>query len=98
MLDKKLNKVERELKEYQDLCQGQKETIKNLYEQKKEVIYVEKNVPGKLKESDLAAFVQKCETLNQICDTMDLAFKVEADTMTDPVQEPHVMLGYEMKQ
>lgn len=32
MLDKKLTKVERELKEYQDLCAGQKETIKSLYE------------------------------------------------------------------
>ncbi len=32
MLDKKMVKVERELKEYQDLCAGQKETIRNLYE------------------------------------------------------------------
>lgn len=86
MLDKKLGKVERELKEYQDLTQGQKETIKNLYEQKKEIIYVDKNVPGKLKDTDLAAFVKKCETLNQICDTMDLVFKTESSVNTDPVE------------
>lgn len=44
--------------------QGQKETIKNLYEQKKEIIYIDKNVPGKLKDSDLAAFEKKCDTLS----------------------------------
>ena len=84
MLDKKIVKVERELKEYQDLCAGQKETIKNLYEQKKEVVYVEKVAePGKLKESDLAKFEKKCETLTQICDTLGLIVRDDASTMTD---------------
>eukprot|EP00347_Sterkiella_histriomuscorum_P022668 403337606 len=65
------------------MIQRQKETIKNLYEQKKEVVYVEKNAPGKLKDADLAVFEQKCETLSQICDTMDLIMKKEVSIMTD---------------
>ncbi len=63
MLDKKLEKVERELREYQDLVAGQKETIKNLYEQKKEVVYIQA-APDKLKDSDKATFEKKCETLS----------------------------------
>lgn len=47
---------------------------------------MDKNVPGKLKDTDLAAFVKKCETLNQICDTMDLVFKTESSVNTDPVE------------
>lgn len=46
-------------------------------------MYVEKALPGKLKDSDLAVFEKKCETLSQICDTMDLVLKKNADTMTD---------------
>jgi chromosome segregation ATPase len=88
ILDKKLVKVERELKEYQDLAAGQKETIKNLYEQKKEIVYIEKeSQPGKLKDSDLAKFEKKCETLTQICDTIGLIVKDDAATMTDFVEE-----------
>ena len=83
MIQTKLTKVEKELAEYRDIVAGQKETIKNLYEQKKEIVYVEKSIPGKLKESDLAAFEQKCDTLTQICDTMDLIMKKEASVMTD---------------
>ena len=56
MIQTKLTKVEKELAEYRDIVAGQKETIKNLYEQKKEIVYIEKSIPGKLKESDLAAF------------------------------------------
>ena len=86
MIEKKMQKVERELKEYQDLVAGQKETIKSLYEQKKEVIYVEAN-PDKLKKNDLTAFEKKCETLSQICDTIGLIVKEDAAVMTDPVPE-----------
>ena len=32
-----------------------------MYEQKKEIVYIEK--PGMLKESDLAAFEKRCDTL-----------------------------------
>jgi len=39
--------------------------------------------PGKLKESDLAKFEKKCETLSQICDTLGLIAKDDAFTMTD---------------
>lgn len=83
MIQTKLTKVEKELQEFKDICAGQKETIKNLYEQKKEVVYVDKTVPGKLKDTDLAAFEQKCDTLSQVCDTMDLIMKKEAGVMTD---------------
>lgn len=62
---------------------GQKETIRNLYEQKKEIVYIEKNVPGKLKDSDLAVFEKKCDTLTQMCDTIDLIVKKNAECMTD---------------
>mmetsp|Transcript_4936 Transcript_4936/g.3549 ORF Transcript_4936/g.3549 Transcript_4936/m.3549 type:complete len:194 (+) Transcript_4936:358-939(+) len=51
MIEKKLDKVERELKESKDICQGQKQQIINLYEQKKEIVYVDK--PGKLSEEQL---------------------------------------------
>ena len=83
MIQSKLSKVEKEIQEFKDICAGQKETIKNLYEQKKEVVYIEKNAPGKLKDADLAVFEQKCETLSQICDTMDLIMKKEVSIMTD---------------
>lgn len=85
LIEKKMQKVERELKEYQDICAGQKETIKSLYEQKKEVVYIEKQTeaPGKLKESQLAAFEKKCETLSQMCDTIGLVMKEDASVMTD---------------
>ena len=63
MIEKKLAKVEGQLKEYQDLVAGQKETIKNLYEQKKEIVYIQA-APEKLKDSDLATFEKKCETLS----------------------------------
>ena len=85
MLDKRLIKVEKELKEYQDLAAGQKETIKNLYEQKKEIVYIEA-APEKLKQSDLDKFQKKCETLSQACDTLGLIVKEDASVMTDPVQ------------
>lgn len=85
MLDKRLLKVEKELKEYQDLAAGQKETIKNLYEQKKEIVYIEA-APEKLKQTDLEKFQKKCETLSQACDTLGLIVKEDASVMTDPVQ------------
>jgi chromosome segregation ATPase len=85
MLDKRLLKVEKELKEYQDLAAGQKETIKNLYEQKKEKVYIEA-APEKLKQSDFDKFQKKCETLSQACDTLGLIVKEDASVMTDPVQ------------
>ena len=64
---------------------GQKETIKNLYEQKKEVVYIQA-APDKLKESDKATFEKKCETLTQICDTLGLIVKEDASVMTDPIE------------
>jgi hypothetical protein len=47
-------------------------------------VYVDRPSVGKLKESDLAVFERKCDTLNQICDTMDLFMKADASIMTDP--------------
>jgi chromosome segregation ATPase len=85
IIDKRLIKVEKELKEYQDLAAGQKETIKNLYEQKKEIVYIEAT-PEKLKQSDLEKFQKKCETLSQACDTLGLIVKEDASVMTDPIQ------------
>lgn len=43
-------------------------------------MYIEK--PGMLKESDLAAFEKRCDTLTQACDTMDLVMKIDGETMT----------------
>ena len=51
-------------------------------------MYVEKeSQPGKLKESDLAKFEKKCDTLSQICDTIGLIVKEDAETMTDFKEE-----------
>ena len=38
-------------------------------------MYVEKTAPNKLKDSDLAVFEKKCETLVKSCDTIDLILK-----------------------
>jgi hypothetical protein len=43
------------VKEYSDLLAGNREMIKNLQEQKKEIVYIQA-APEKLKESDLAVF------------------------------------------
>ena len=79
----KLNKLEKELVEYKDIVAGYKERVKELQEQKKEIVYVEKLEPGKLKEADLAIFEKKCETLSVMCDTMGLIIRKEAGVMTD---------------
>lgn len=44
---------------------------------------MDKPAPGKLKESDLAAFEKKCDTLSQECDTLDLILKRSVEVMTD---------------
>ena len=59
--------------------------IKNLQEQKKEVVYIQA-APDKLKQSDLAVFEQKCQYVNQMCDTLGLITKNDASILTDPVQ------------
>ena len=41
------------------------------------------NEPGKLKESDLAVFEKKCEMLDEICDTIGLVLKKDAEIMTE---------------
>ena len=62
---------------------GYKERVKELQEQKKEVVFVDKLEPGKLKETDLAIFEKKCESLSVMCDTMGLIIRKEAGVMTD---------------
>lgn len=51
MIEKKFQKIEGELKEYQNISKGQNETIKNLMEQKVKTVYVEKQDIKNLDES-----------------------------------------------
>jgi hypothetical protein len=46
-------------------------------ESKKEIVYIEKEPPKKIAESELAKFEKKCETLSVMCDTIGLIIKVE---------------------
>jgi len=85
MIQTKLNQVEKQLVEFKDIVAGQKQTIQSLYEQKKEVVYVDKDVPGKLKEDELAIFEKKCQSLSQMCDTVDLVVRQDATVMTEEV-------------
>ena len=43
----------------------------------------EKEIPGKLNESDLSIFEKKCETLEVMCDTLDLILTKDAEIMTE---------------
>jgi hypothetical protein len=52
-------------------------------ESKKETVYVEKEPPKKIPESELAKFEKKCDTLSVLCDTLDLVMKKDASINTD---------------
>lgn len=71
-IEAKYQKIENEIKEYKDLNAGLNQTIKNLYEQKKEIVYVEKEGVGKLSDEHISKFEKKCDTLSELVDTIDL--------------------------
>ena len=75
MHEKKLQKVEKELKETKDICQSQNEQIKNLFESKKgDTVIIESDMK-RLNEQTLALFENKCDKMSVLCDTLDLILK-----------------------
>ena len=61
----------------QDISIAKNEQIRNLIESKKEIVYVEKEPPKKIPESELAKFEKKAESLSVMCDTIGLILKTE---------------------
>jgi len=78
MLETKLGKLEKELKECQELNADLNEKVKAIYE-KKEAVVAEKEAPKKIEKEELKQFEQKCDDLTKVADTIGTAIQNDKD-------------------